>query len=170
MTTLGVPNYASNYKLSDGTFANVQILDTAGSERFRALASSYYRKANCCLLVYDITDKKSFEEIKDYYNEKIKELCKKDIQVILLGNKTDLEDQRKIPSEVAAEFCLKNGYIFMETSCLKNKNVSDAFETLIEMTNRELKKEKHKGGTKNLEIKIQPINKKKKACHCKKSI
>ena len=48
--TLGVPNYFSNFKLSDGSITNVQILDTAGSEKYRSLASSYYRKADCCLL------------------------------------------------------------------------------------------------------------------------
>ena len=59
---------------------------------------------------------------------------------MLLGNKTDLEDQRKVPSEQGAAIALENDYIFMETSCLKNTNVSNAFETLIELTNIEAKK------------------------------
>ena len=52
-------------------------MDTAGQERFRSINTSYYRKADCCLLVYDITNRKSFEEIENYFNEKIKEKCKK---------------------------------------------------------------------------------------------
>ena len=52
-------------------------MDTAGQERFKAINTSYYRKADCCLLVYDITNRKSFEEIENYFNEKIKEKCKK---------------------------------------------------------------------------------------------
>ena len=100
----------------------------------------YYKKANCCLLVYDITDKNSFEECKNYYNEGIKEKCKKGIKVIVLGNKTDLEENREVFPEEGAGFALENDYIFMETSCLKNDNVADAFETLIEMTNIESKK------------------------------
>ena len=162
---MGVPHYFSNYKLSDGSLVNAQILDTAGSERFRSLTTSYYRKADCCLLVYDITDEKSFEEIKDYYNAKIKELCRKDIQVILLGNKTDLEDKRKVPSEIGADFCLKNGYIFMETSCLKNTKVADAFETLIEITNIELKKKKYNRNSNNLHLQLDSnINRRRCIC------
>ena len=102
----------------------------------------YYKKANCCLLVYDIADRNSFEECKNYYNDGIKEKCKKNVKVILLGNKTDLEDRRQVPPEEGAGFALDNDYIFMETSCLKNDNVADAFETLIEMTNIDSKKNK----------------------------
>ena len=123
---------------------NVQIMDTAGQERFKSINTSYYRKADCCLLVYDISQRSSFEDIKNYFIEKIKEKCKKDVQVILLGNKTDLEDKREVPSEEGGKLGLNNDYIFLETSCLKNTNVSDAFETLIEITNREMIKNKKK--------------------------
>ena len=109
---MGIPHYFSHYKLSDGSLVNVNILDTAGTEKFRSLSTSYYRQTDCCLLVYDITDEYSFNEIKEYFNDRIKELCKKNIQVILLGNKTDLEDKRKIPSEEGAKFCLENWLYF----------------------------------------------------------
>ena len=115
-------------------------MDTAGQERFRAINKSYYKKADCCLLVYDITNVKSFEDCQTFYNKEIKDKCKKDIKVILLGNKSDLEPKRKISSEEAATFAVNNQYIFMETSCLKNDNVSNAFEALIEITNIEAKK------------------------------
>ena len=137
-------------------------MDTAGQERFRSINTSYYRKADCCLLVYDITNRKSFEEIENYFNEKIKEKCKKNIQVILLGNKTDLEDKREIKAEEGANFSLINNYIFMETSCIKNTNVSDAFETLIEITNREAIKNKNKSEN----FKITKSKNKKKPCSC----
>ena len=113
-------------------------MDTSGQEIYRSINENYYRNADCCLLVYDITNVKSFEECK-YYCTQIKERCKKNIKVILLGNKMDLEDKRKIDSKLGADLALKNKYIFMETSCLKNKNVADAFEALIEITNREAK-------------------------------
>ena len=126
-------------------------MDTAGQERFKSLNVSYYRKADCCLLVYDITNKNSFEECTNYFNEKIKENCKENIQIILLGNKTDLEEARAVPSELGANFALENNYIFMETSCLKNQNVADAFETLIEITHREKIKDK-KEPSENIKI------------------
>ena len=165
---MGFPHYFSSYKLSDGSVVNVNILDTAGTEKFRSLSAMYYRQADCCLLVYDITDEYSFGEIKEYFNDRIKELCKKNIQVILLGNKTDLEDKRKIPAEEGAKFCLENDYIFMETSCLKNTNVADAFETLIEITNREMIKNRNNNNNKKTILKINQIedNNEKSSCYC----
>ena len=115
-------------------------MDTAGQERFRAINKSYYHKADCCLLVYDITNIQSFEDCKIYYNNNIKEKCKKNIPVILLGNKSDLESERKVSPEDAATFAMTNRYVFMETSCLKNDNVANAFEALIEITNIEARK------------------------------
>ena len=101
-----MPNYFNTYKLSDGFLVNVNILDTAGQEKFKSINESYYKKADCCLLVYDITSRESFEECKNYYNPKLKEKCKKGIKVILLGNKADLESQREVPSEEGAGFSL----------------------------------------------------------------
>jgi small GTP-binding protein len=142
-------------------------MDTGGEERFRSITTNYYRNADCCLLVYDITDKNSFEEIKNFFNEKVKEKCKENIPIILLGNKTDLENQRQVQPEDGANFCTENGYIFMETSCLKNRNVADAFETLIELANRDALTRK---GTAKNEKKItvsKADNKKdKKSCSC----
>ena len=144
MTTIGTPHYFVTYKLSDGSLVNVNIMDTNGQERYRSLNLGYYRKADCCLLIYDIADYKSFNECKNYYNEKLMNNCKKDIEVILLGNKSDLEEERKVLPEEAAGFALENNYIFMETSCVKNENVASAFEALIELTNIEIKKNQYK--------------------------
>ena len=78
------------------------------------------------------SNRNSFEEIKNYYIQEIKNECKKNVKVILLRNKTDLEKEREIPSEEAALLASKNNYIFNESSCLQNKKVADATETLIE--------------------------------------
>ena len=156
--------------MSDGSLANVQIMDTSGQERFRAINQNYYRRADCCLLVYDITDVKSFEACK-YYSEQIKERCKKNIKTVLLGNKTDLESERKVPPEKGAAFSLKNNYIFMETSCKKNENVADAFEVLIETTHREIEKNKDKIEEDRMSVVIDKkdyinTNRKKKKNDC----
>ena len=138
--TAALDTIYQSYQLSDGSIVNCQIWDTAGQEIYDSLNRSYYKEADCCLLVYDITNKESFEQIKNYYCKEIKENCKEDIVVILLGNKTDLGKKRKIESEIAANFAKEQGYIFKETSCEKNKNVADAFATLIETTNIRNKK------------------------------
>ena len=142
-------------------------MDTAGQERFKSINTSYYRKADCCLLVYDISDKYSFDQLKDYFIETIKEKCKKNIQIILLGNKTDLEDKRQVSTEEGANLALVNNYIFLETSCLKNKNVADAFETLIEITNREAKKAKNVDNSNSMSFSIDKKHKNKEdKCPC----
>ena len=138
VATIGIVHGFHTFQLSDGSLVNVNIVDTAGQENFRALSSQYYKKADGILLVYDITNEKSFENIKGYYFEQIKEKCKKNIKIIVLGNKTDLEEDRKVNPKEGANFAAKNGYMFLETSCLKNRNVADSFETLIELIYREL--------------------------------
>ena len=147
--------------MKDGSIVRVYLLDTSGQEQYKAINESYYKKADCCLLVYDITNRKSFDECKDYYNKNLIEKCKKDVKVILLGNKTDLEDQRVISPEEGAGLALENDYIFMETSCLKNTNVASAFETLIELTNIEEKRKQNK----NIQINNNNSNR-RNVCKC----
>ena len=130
--------------MNDKSIVSIRFLDTNGGEKFRAINENYYKKADCCLLVYDITNRKSFIECQNYFGETIKEKCIKNIKIILIGNKTDLEDKRVITKEEGASFALENGLIFMETSCLKNENVYEAFESIIELTNINLKKNEYK--------------------------
>ena len=113
------------------------IYDTAGQERFNSLALTYYKKADAILLVYDICEKSSFEKIKKYYVEKIKENCNEGIPILLLGNKTDKEEERKVTFEEGMALALEEKYDFKESSCYNNINVAGAFETLIETWNIE---------------------------------
>ena len=83
--------------------------------------------------MYDITKRKEFNEIKDYFIVKVKELCKKNVKVILVGNKTDLENERKVSFEEGINLAYLNNYLFIETSCLKNENVYEVFEKIIEI-------------------------------------
>ena len=159
-----------SYRLSDGSVVNVRIMDTGGQERYDSIIESYYKDADCCLLVYDITCEKSFEKVENYYVKKLNEYCKSILKVILLGNKTDLEEKRQISLEQGLTVAEKNGYIFMETSCKTNYNVADAFTTLIEMTNTELIR-KHRINNKdnnnitvNLEDNKTKGQKKKNCC------
>ena len=123
--------------MSDGTVVNCLIYDTAGQERFNSINETYYKKADAVLLVYDITNKESFELIRNYYCPKIKEFCRKKIPIILLGNKTDLEKERVISMEDGIALSVEYKFKFCQTSCLKNENVADAFEALIELWNFE---------------------------------
>ena len=139
-STIGVDKFFQYVQLNDGTIIKLFIMDTAGQERYNSLSESYYKQADCCLLMYDITSRDSFEKIEDYYIGNIKANCRKDIKVILLGNKTDLEEDRKVSQDEGKNLAKDNDYIFMESSCKDNYNVSDAFTALVEMTNNEINK------------------------------
>ena len=142
-TTIAVDFVSKTFQLSDGSIVNCFIYDTAGQEKFNSINETYYKKADAVLLVYDVTNRLSFDLVKEYYSKKIKELCKKNIPIILLGNKTDKVKERKVQQEEGVKLALAHNYKFNETSCLKNDNVSDSFEALIEMWNlEELKKTK----------------------------
>ena len=115
----------------------------------------YYREVDCIVLVYDITNKYTFDDCNNYYTQKIKELCKEDINVILIVNKSDKEEERVISFEEGQNFANNNNYFFMETSCLKNENVYEVFEKIIVCTSKKVKENKKK-------IKFKKIKKKLK--------
>ena len=142
MATIGQNKSNQFVRLDDGTIVELNILDTAGQEKYDSINEMYYKQADCCLLVYDITSKDSFKALKKYYIPKIKENCESILKVILLGNKADLKDKREISENEGLNLATENKYIFMESSCKDNLNVSDAFSAIVQMTNFELKKSK----------------------------
>ncbi|KAI3952394.1 hypothetical protein MKX01_005261 [Papaver californicum] len=107
-----------------------QIWDTAGQERYRAVTSAYYRGAVGAMLVYDITKRQSFDHIPRWLEE-LRGHADKNIVIILIGNKCDLESQRAVPTEDAKEFAQKEGLFFLETSALEGSNVETAFSTVL---------------------------------------
>ena len=140
----------------------LSIFDTAGQEPLRGVGLTLYRIADCCILVYDITNKKTFYTCKEYFIERIKELCKSDIKVILLGNKSDLEYQREVSQEEGRNLAIENNYLFSEISCKINSNIFESFRKLIEITitDKDISK-KHKD---LLSLKRKDFKKKRKKC------
>ena len=136
--------------MQDGSYVNCEFLDLGGKEEYNSLNKTHCKKADCFVLVYDITDSDSFELCKNFYKKEISENCKKGIKVILIGNKSDFEKDRKVSKEEAEEFAKKNNYYFKETSCENNVNVADAFETIIIVSYNDMMKNKKE----NLEEKI----------------
>ena len=133
--TVGFDNINNSFQLSDGSIVSCHIFDTAGQERYRALNFQYYKKADAVLLVYDISKRASFENVKNYYISQIKEKCKEDIVILLLGNKADKENEREVSIDEGVNLASQEEYEFKETSCLQNMYVADAFEYLVENWN-----------------------------------
>lgn len=113
----------------DGKKIKLQIWDTAGQERFRTITTAYYRGAMGIMLVYDITNEKSFDNIRTWIRN-IEEHASKDVEKMMLGNKCDLNDRRQVSKERGEQLAVEHGIKFMETSAKASINVEDAFFTL----------------------------------------
>lgn len=125
-STISVEFQTETVKVNDVIF-KLQLWDTAGSEQFRSIIRGYYHDAACCLLVYDITNKNSFDSL-DYWVEECKNNSNKNIIMILIGNKCDNEKARQI-EESEGEFTAERyGMKFFEASALTGYNIKEIFE------------------------------------------
>ncbi|GAB6031879.1 Ras-protein Rab-8A [Chamberlinius hualienensis] len=127
------PNSGIDFKIRtielDGKKIKLQIWDTAGQERFRTITTAYYRGAMGILLVYDITNEKSFKNIKNWIRN-IEEHASADVEKMILGNKCDMNDRRQVSKEKGEQLAIEYGIKFMETSAKAGINVEEAFFTL----------------------------------------
>uniref|UniRef100_A0A3B1JX92 Ras-related protein Rab-25 n=2 Tax=Astyanax mexicanus TaxID=7994 RepID=A0A3B1JX92_ASTMX len=124
-TTIGVEFSTRTIQLDTVTI-KAQIWDTAGLERYRAITSAYYRGAVGALLVYDITKHLTYEYVERWLKE-LYDHADPHMVVMLVGNKSDLDMQRTIPTEEAKSFAESKDLLFMETSALESTNVENAF-------------------------------------------
>jgi len=164
IATIGIDYIHCLFKLYKDLMIRVILYDTAGQERYRSINETYYKKIDSIILIYDISNKRNFEEYKEYYRDKIREECKNNIKVILIGNKIDIEE-REVTTEEGYAFAFENGYMFMETSCLTNDNIYDAFEAIIyETLLIKMKEEEEENKYNNKEKRILLKKKKNKQC------
>ena len=135
ISTIGVDFKIRTIEL-DGKTIKLQIWDTAGQERFRTITSSYYRGAHGIIIVYDITDRESFDNVKQWLNEIDKYACE-NVNKLLVGNKSDLDSKRQVDFDEAKAFADERGIPFLETSAKSATNVEKAFLTMAgEIKNR----------------------------------
>lgn len=135
ISTIGVDFKIRTIEL-DGKTIKLQIWDTAGQERFRTITSSYYRGAHGIIIVYDITDAESFNNVKQWLGEIDRYACE-GVNKLLVGNKCDLVQKRAVDFEVAKAFADSLEIPFLETSAKNATNVEKAFLTMAaEIKNR----------------------------------
>ena len=126
--TIGVDFKIKSIKIDNKTI-KLQIWDTAGQERFKSILSSYYKGANGILLLYDITNLNSFKSLSNWLID-IEKNSSKNVKKILIGNKCDLNELRKIPINKGKEFADTYNMKFIETSAKNNVNINECFNIL----------------------------------------
>ena len=140
-STVGVEFGSKQLKVG-GVNIKLQIWDTAGEERYRAITSAYYKGSKGCFIVYDITSEVSFENVEKWYEEILKS-AEKEISVILIGNKCDLENERKVSIEMGQNKAKNLNCPFFETSALNNTNIMTAFQSISENIYNRCKNDKN---------------------------
>lgn len=164
LATIGIDFKTKNIEI-DGTPIKLKIWDTAGQERFRNITNQYYKGADGIILVFDVTDQKSFEKIKEWMSQ-IKANTQADqIGLVLLGNKCDIEP-RTISKNDGEELGKELGIEYYETSAMLGDGIAQAFEFLAKniLTKKkiDLKNEKGTDGGVNLDGGVTP--QKKQCC------
>jgi Ras-related protein Rab-2A len=175
--TIGVEFGAKNLTL-DGKIFRIQIWDTAGQENFRSITRAYYKNSVCAIVTYDITNRNSFENVQDWIDE-VKSQTPKEILLVLVGNKIDLENERVVSFDEGKKLSKNNDMLFFETSAKNGNGINDVFLNSCREIYQNIEKgfydlnneacgikkgEQIDNGNINLEKDDENINKKKKCC------
>ncbi len=113
-----------------GKILKFEIWDTAGQEKYRSLTKMFYKDANAAVMVYDVTRKDSFEELKNYWASQIKESSPQNIILAMAGNKSDLIEQEVVDEEEARNFAKEIDAIFVSTSAKNSEGINSLFEEI----------------------------------------
>ena len=153
----------------DGINITLNIFDTAGQERFKGVTKNFLKGADGVIYAYDITNKNSFENIKNWINTVEETIT--DFKQIIIGNKKDLENERAVSTEALEKFCQKHNMEGMETSAKDDINVNEMFESIAKLiiqgrTKDEMLQKYSKTGNKQGQNLNKKEKKKKKKGFC----
>jgi len=149
-----------SFNIGNNKFVDLQIWDVSGQERYRTLSTAFYHNTDVVFIIFDLTERKTFEHISFWHQEFIK-VVKSKCPVLIIGNKMDCDDVvnlstnlstslstslstnlREVKFEEAQKFCLSHGYNYIEVSCKENINVQEAFVKAISLSIDHKKHEK----------------------------
>ena len=141
LSTIGLDYRLKTMTLENNKNIKLQIWDTAGQDRFRALTKNYYKGANGIILIYDISTTQTFENVKVWINQ-IKEEANANVIIYLVGNKIDLpKDKRTVSEEEGQKLADEYKFLFKEASAKEGTNVNEIFQELVEKIDAEAKPE-----------------------------
>ena len=130
MSTIGIDYKLKNIQMENGRTVKLQIWDTAGQDRFRSITKNYYKGANGIIVIYSVTDKKTFNNVKNWVNQ-IKSEVDERVTIILVANKIDDEENREVSKEEGEEIASKLGLSFFECSAKSGVNINYTFNELV---------------------------------------
>ena len=141
-STIGV-EFATKNIVINNKLIKANIWDTAGQENYKSITRAYFHGALGAIIVFDITQSSSFDSVSKWLKD-IRDNTEKDAIIMLIGNKNDLEDKRTVLAEEAIKYAKTEQLLYIETSALNSKNISDAFNMIVaeivsKFTNRNLK-------------------------------
>ena len=163
--TLGI-EFANKHVIYNNVDYLVQIWDTAGQENFRSVTRAYYKASAVAMVVYDITKEETFSHIQTWIKD-CKDLAPSTVLIALIGNKSDLEEQRVITKERGENLARENNMMFFETSALNGNGIENAFKKCIEKVDKKIRNgdynlsnldEMNKYGIKKIEIEKENNN------------
>ncbi|KAL6075982.1 GTPase [Balamuthia mandrillaris] len=134
-STIGA-NFLSKEIETDEGLVTCQIWDTAGQERFQGLGTAFYRGADGVIFVFDVTRRKSFEELETWRESfliQVGQEGSKDFPTVIVANKVDLEEQRAVSKEDLVAYCKQHNFRYFETSAKEGRNVDRAFEAVCDL-------------------------------------
>ncbi|KRW98587.1 P-loop containing nucleoside triphosphate hydrolase [Pseudocohnilembus persalinus] len=134
--TIGVEFGSKNLKINEKDI-KIQIWDTAGQESFRSITRSYYRGSIGAMLVYDISNRQSFEHLQDWLND-ITQHANESIEIMVVGNKNDISDRRDVSLEEGEAFAKKYGFMFTEGSAKTGNNIEYSYSELAKKILRKI--------------------------------
>lgn len=135
--TLGVEMGSRAVKINNKEI-KLEIWDTAGQESYLSITRSYYRGADGCLLVYDISNRRSFDSLSMWLSEAKQNSNNPNLVILMIGNKADLEANRQVGREEAQQFAEANQLTFLELSAKNHSEVEDAFLKTAEAINKKI--------------------------------
>ena len=147
----------------------VKLWDTAGQERFKSLTPNYFRNAEGVVIVFDVTNLETFENLKYWISSIKSNLGEKNIiiPIIIIGNKIDMDDMRDINKEEADKFAKENNYKYFEASAKTGQGVDEAFREIVnQILDNSDKLEEIKEERKSIKIQEEPNNNQKKKNCC----
>lgn len=169
--TIGVDFATKTFKFDNST-VKIQIWDTAGQERYHAIVSAYYRGSSGAVIVYDVTNTKSFENIRTIWMKNLRNVSEENLPLMILGNKKDLKEEVAVSRQSGEDLSISENTLFFETSALLdegNENINYAFRLFIKEIYEKEKSKEMQNGKKSLDsskIKSKEVLMKKRRFFC----